>query len=87
MEGLYHQTNKMVHEVQSGLGRLERAKGKAFYTKKIKKHLHAEDRSTWGVGKGVYILGTEVQIICLDLDFVNTRSCKWGLAVYELVFI
>ncbi len=25
MEGLYHQTNKMVHEVQSGLGRLERA--------------------------------------------------------------
>ena len=32
MEGLYHQTNKMVHEVQSGLGRLERAKGKEFYT-------------------------------------------------------
>ena len=30
MEGLYHQTNKMVHEVQSGLGRLERAKGKLF---------------------------------------------------------
>ena len=27
MEGLYHQTNKMVHEVQSGLGRLERARG------------------------------------------------------------
>ena len=25
MEALYHQTNKMVHEVQSGLGRLERA--------------------------------------------------------------
>ena len=34
MEGLYHQTNKMVHEVQSGLGRLERAKGKVFYVKK-----------------------------------------------------
>ena len=25
MEALYHQTNKMVHEVQHGLGRLERA--------------------------------------------------------------
>ena len=25
METLYHQTNKMVHEIQSGLGRLERA--------------------------------------------------------------
>ena len=27
MEGLYHQTNKMVHEVQGELGRLERARG------------------------------------------------------------
>lgn len=25
MEGLYHQTNKMVHEIQNGLGQLERA--------------------------------------------------------------
>lgn len=27
MESLYHQTNKMVHQVQNGLGRLERARG------------------------------------------------------------
>ena len=27
MEALYHQTNKMVHEIQSGLGRLERTTG------------------------------------------------------------
>ncbi|CAH1774688.1 unnamed protein product [Owenia fusiformis] len=27
MEALYHQTNRMVHDVQNGLGRLERAKG------------------------------------------------------------
>ena len=25
MEGLYHQTNKMVHEIQNGLSRIERA--------------------------------------------------------------
>ena len=25
MEALYHQTNKMVHEIQDGLGRVERA--------------------------------------------------------------
>lgn len=27
MESLYHQTNKMVHQVQNGMGRLERARG------------------------------------------------------------
>ena len=26
MEALYHQTNKLVHEVQDGLGRVERAR-------------------------------------------------------------
>ena len=31
MEGLYHQTNKMVHEVQNGLSRLERATGTDVY--------------------------------------------------------
>ena len=39
MEALYHQTNKMVHEVQSGLGKLERAS--AADVNNIEKELQA----------------------------------------------
>ena len=74
MEALYHQTNKMVHEIQDGLGRVERASENDMHV--------VENEVSWLAA--VCMMCVSLSCISITVHVFSIHFCTWEQSHFML---